>query len=303
MEPAELAWISRHVSTTGPVMWTHARPWATVVQLPTAGGCVWFKRCAAVQAFEPRLTASLFDRWPELVTEVVAYDEDRAWMLLADAGAPIGDIGNPPELWLEVLPRYAELQRGEARYVAQHLEHGVPDLRLTTLPARYHELLSRDLPISDEERSLVAGFLPRFESLCAELATAGVPESIQHDDLHMNNVHTKRGHLRVIDWGDSSIAHPFTSLLVTYRFLERRNGLPLSDPWFAHLRDAYLEPWGSDRAGLRETFALATRVGAFTHVLASLRQRDHLPVAARASFDEDFAVVLRRALAMIDDEP
>src|SRR5919204_6865147 len=81
---------------------------------------------------------------------------------------------------------------------------------------------------------------PRFD----ELAAHGIPETIQHDDLHMANLYAQGGRLRVLDWGDSSISHPFASLVVTFRFLEEINKLSPVDPWFARLRDAYLEPWG-----------------------------------------------------------
>jgi len=64
----------------------HERPWATVLRVPLAGGVAWFKACAPVQAFEPRLTAGLYTRWPDRVAEVLGYDEERAWLLLADAG-------------------------------------------------------------------------------------------------------------------------------------------------------------------------------------------------------------------------
>ena len=93
----------------------HERPWSTVYRVPVANGTAWFKACNEVQAFEPRLSADLFSRWPELVGEVLAYDEHRAWLLLADAGKP---LDRPVEPWLELLPRYAELQqrRGRARF-------------------------------------------------------------------------------------------------------------------------------------------------------------------------------------------
>ena len=103
--------------------------------------------------------------------------------------------------------------------------------------------------------------------------------------------------LRVLDWGDASISHPFASLVVTFRFLDEINHLPPGDPWFARLRDAYLEPWGS---GLVETFALAQRTGIFAHAIASLRQRAHFSAAARTTFDEDFRVILRRALSQTE---
>jgi aminoglycoside phosphotransferase (APT) family kinase protein len=98
----------------------------------------------------------------------------------------------------------------------------------------------------------------------------------------------------VLDWGDASVAHPFTSLVVTFRFLEETNGLAAGDAWFARLRDAYLEPWGT---GHTEAFELAQRIGAFAHAIAWARQRDALPADARPSFDTGFAIILRRALA------
>lgn len=287
-------WVRDRVAPVGPIEVAHERPWATVLRVPVAEGLVWFKACGAVQAFEPRLTASLFRRWPDRVAEVLDHDPERGWLLLADAGAPVGDRGNPPGAWLAALPAYAELQRGEAAHVDDHLAHGVPDLRVDGLPARFEELVRRELPLDDAEREQLRGLAGRFDELCGELAARGVPESIQHDDLHHKNLYERHGRFCVLDWGDSSISHPFASLVVTFRFLEELNGLPRGDRWFTRLRDAYLEPWG---AGHADTFELALRVGTLAHAIAWARQRDHLPDEERARFDEPFGVVLRRALA------
>ena len=64
----------------GAVETAHERPWATVLRVPLAEGVAWFKTCGPVQAFEPRLTAELFTRWPDRVAEVLAHDEERAWL-------------------------------------------------------------------------------------------------------------------------------------------------------------------------------------------------------------------------------
>jgi hypothetical protein len=288
------AWIRAHVEPVGAIETAHQRPWATVLRVPLANGVAWFKACNPVQAFEPRLSAALFARWPDRVAEVLDCDQERGWLLLADAGTPIGVVGNPPRAWLMALPMYAELQRGEAAHADDHLAHGVPDLRVATLPARYEELLRRDLPLEPSELRRLRAFATRFGALCGELAAHQVPETVQHDDLHMANVYAHGERLRLLDWGDTSIAHPFTSLVVTFRFLEARNQLPPADPWFGRLRDAYLEPWGGGLAGV---FALAIRVGTLAHTFAWARQRDYLPEAARPEFDRSFAVILRRAVA------
>jgi Phosphotransferase enzyme family len=292
-------WIRGHVEPVGTIRTVHEQPWATVLRVPLADGVAWFKACAPVQAFEPHLTAELFARWPDRVTEVLGYDEKRAWLLLADAGKPVGDLGNPPEAWLGALPRYAELQHGEAAHTLEHLAHDVPDLRLATLPARYQELLQRDLPLAREEIRQLRDFAPRLAELCDELAAYGAPETIQHDDLHHANLYADGGRLRVLDWGDASISHPFASLVVTFRFLEERTKLPPGDPWFARLRDAYLEPWGR---GLGDAFALAVRVGSVARAIAYIRQRAALRPEERPLFDTDFTVVLRRAVALTSAE-
>ncbi len=289
-------WIRAAVEPSGAIETVHEEPWATVLRVPLADGVAWFKACAPVQAFEPRLTADLFERWPDLVPEVIAYDERRAWLLLADAGTSVDQFGNPPEAWLEILPRYAELQKGEVAHVHEHLEHGVPDRRLTALPGGYDELLELDLPIERPEIDRLGGFQPCFAKLCEELAAAGVPESIQHDDLHCWNLYRRNDRLRVLDWGDSCVSHPFASLVVTFRFLEEITRLMPGDPWFTRLRDAYLEPWGPD---LADVFRLAYRVGSFARAIAYIPVRAAVPKEELAEFDTDFTVVLRRAIAQM----
>lgn len=288
------SWIRSHVEPVGIIDKVHQRPWATVLRVPLANGVAWFKACAPVQAFEPRLTAELFARWQDRVPEVLGYDDARAWLLLADPGMLVGASGNPPEAWLAALPLYAELQRGEAAYAQDHLEHGVPDLRLETLPARYDELLQLDLPLNPEEVRQLRAFTPRFAELCNELAAYRVPETIQHDDLHHANLYRDGSCMRVLDWGDASISHPFASLVVTFRFLEERAKLAPADRWFARLRDAYLEAWGQ---GLGNAFALAFRVGSFARSIAYMRQRVALSSEELPGFDSDFSTVLRRAVA------
>jgi hypothetical protein len=286
-------WIREHVEPAGPVELTHDRPWSQVLRVPLHGGVAWFKQCGPAQAFEPRLTAVLAARWPGLLPEVLAHDEERAWLLSADAGAPLAASGNPPEAWLELLPRYAELQRGEAAHADEHLAHGVPDLRAETWAARYDDLAARELPLEPDEVEALRAYAPRFAELAEELAAAGVPASVQHDDLHHMNVYGGGGALRVVDWGDASVSHPFGSLVVTFRFLEEATGLARDDPWFARLRAAYLEPWG---AGLDGTLDLALRVTAFVHTLAWARHRDNLPDYDLTRFDAVWALILRRAM-------
>ena len=286
-------WVAACAPIVGHLELVQTEPWASVFRAPSDAGIVWFKRCAPHQAFEVPLTASLSARWSTTVTEVLAYDVDRRWLLMADAGEPLRKLGNPPERWLDVLPAYARLQIGEMERSADRLDAQVPDLRLTQLPARYDELLAAGLPLVPSETAALAAFRQRFSHLCAELESHGIGATVQHDDLHMNNVYVKGGALRVLDWGDASISHPFFSLFEMFRFLTEMNRLSPGDAWFGRLRDAYLEPWGPGHA---EVFDLALRIAGFARAIAWLDQRDALPERDRPDFDEAFAVMLRIAL-------
>lgn len=262
--------------------------WATTTRIPTTDGPVWFKACAASHRFEAELVATLARRRPDLLPRVLACDAARGWLLTADAGVSFDELGNPPELWLGLLPRYAELQRDATA------PESVPDRTLPRWPALYEELAASALPLEPAEMERLRRFAPRFAELCSELAGHGLPVAIQHDDLHHRNAFVDGERLRIVDWGDASLSHPFVSLVVTYRFLEERNGLRPADPCFARLRDAYLEPWGT---GLVDAFGLAQRLGRFAHAFGWTALRRLLPPDRRAAYDVPFRVVLRRALA------
>jgi len=211
-------------------------PWSTVWRTPDG---LWRKQCKGAWRFEALLTAALASRWPDRVPEVVAHGED--WLLTRDAGTQIAE---DDPLWPDVMRLYAELQRGEAAHIHEHVAAGVPDLRLAQLPERYARLLDE----VDDER--LRRFEPRFAELCAELGDRGVPETIQHDDLHQFNVYVRDGRPRILDWGDSSVGHPYFSLVATLRHVDDRG-----------ITDAFLDAWGGDE----DTLALALRVGRIAH--------------------------------------
>jgi hypothetical protein len=264
------------------------RVWATTSQIPTADGPVWFKACAPSRGFEAELVPSLARCRPDLLPPVIAYDIDRGWLLTADAGRCFDELGNPPELWSRLLPRYAELQREAST------PGSLPDRTVQRWPELYADLVSSELPLDDTQHERVRRFAPRFAERCDELAGYGLPPAVQHDDLHHKNTFVDGDRLRIVDWGDASLSHPFVSLVVTFRFLEERNGLPPTDRWFAELRDAYLEPWGH---GLVPAFELAERLGRFAHAFGWVSLRRLLPAEQRPAYDVPFRTVLERALA------
>jgi hypothetical protein len=275
------AWIRAWVVVDGPIEQTHVQPWSTVLRIPTPDGVVWWKATDAISAFEPKLTAVLAGIRPDVVPEVLAIEPDRGWFLMRDAGVRLRERPDRLADWEAVLPAYAELQLAAAARAGEFLSIGVPDERLAGLADRIEALLRRDEfllldgpeGMTSAERDALLALVPQIAAQCAALASFGVPETIQHDDLNDGNVFVRDGHNRVMDWGDTCITHPFHSLTVLLRATAYSLRLPPAAPELLRLRDVYLEPFESlgTRRELIEMADLAYRTGTLARAHAWYR--------------------------------
>jgi hypothetical protein len=249
------------IRRTGEVEQPHLRPWATVLRAPTDHGAVWMKAPGPYTVFEIGLYELLHRVAPERILDPIATDPDRGWMILPDGGEPIGRELKGADLvdaLVEIMPRYGELQRALVPHVDGLLARGVPDMRPAVMPQRYDEELARSAATGDPETvARLAAFRDTFAAQCAELTAAPGEPSLDHDDLHARNILTGP---RFYDWGDSAVAHPFTTMLVALRALRHDGG---EEAGLLRVRDAYLEAF-TDLAPRRElvaTLELACRVG------------------------------------------
>lgn len=294
------AWIEarlaeRDSTITGEVEQPHIQWWSTALRVPTSEGVVFFKASRPKDAFEGPLTALLAKLVPSRTAEVLAYDVDRAWMLTREAGTRLREAAEGAaqlDEWERLLPRYAELQSSLASRRGELLALGVPDLTLASLPTLLARVLDDTTALTrddedgmtDEQRRALIDGLPAFEDLCVRLAGLGIPESLQHDDLHDGNVFLRADDLVVFDWGDSCISHPFHTLVVTLRALAYRLGLRAGGPEIVRLRDAYLEPWTSraSRADVVMGADLARRTGTVQRAMAWYRSAQDMPPDVKA---------------------
>ena len=241
------AWIDEQVERTDEIEQPHIRPWATALRVPTTEGTLWFKANVPALAHELPVVEVLGARFPAAVPEVVALDEAHNWMLMRDGGEQLRAVierERKLEHWLDVLPLYAELQIAAVADVEQLIARGAPDRGLATLATQHQDLLERVDGLTDSERTSFLALVPQATALCGELASVGIAETIQHDDLHDNNVLTRDGKYVVFDWGDSCVTHPFLSMSVT---LEGVIAWGIDDVENSAdvrpFRDAYLEPF------------------------------------------------------------
>jgi hypothetical protein len=263
---------------------THVRPWSTLLRLPTSEGVFWFKANAIGTAHEGPLIETLARCAPGHVLRPLAIDVREGWLLLPDGGTTLRAAqGGETDIahWEDILSDHAELQRNAAPHADDLAALGVPDVRPERLPEIRADLLDdaaalrigRPDGLTTEQRRQLRADSDRYASLCADLAAIGIPASVNHDDLHDNNVFVPGqagGHYQVFDWGDASVAHPFAVLLVALRVVAHLQNLGPGDPALLRLRDAYLEPWTGefDRASLVQATRLALRVGGVSRALS-----------------------------------
>ncbi len=258
-----------------------------VSRVTLADRVVLFKAEGLGGNHEPRLVADLRQDWPELVPTVLAFDHERAWMLMSDHGNPLWDEVDDPldrlQVFEDILPLYAQMQRQTTDRLERWIGIGLPDRRVDKLPSLMDGLLDGEipggaLPIESDLRRAIDACLPDLEDACAHLASTPVPDALDHADLHGGNILVGRGRPRLIDWGDACITHPFASVFVTFQLsfakIPKDERLPVA----LRLRDAYLEPWSDTQspAELRRAFVLATwiahltRAMDFTHMLQGM---------------------------------
>jgi hypothetical protein len=278
------------IGVSGAIEQPHVRPWSTVFRARTSTEAVYLKCCGASQAHEPQLTALLTRKVPDLLPELLALHPSERWMLVAEGGAKLREAVSGDALlaeWRAILPRYARTQRMLAPHVDEMLAFGTPDFRLVRLVPALARVLDDDSVLglghpdglTFEDRARLRALLPTIEERCRELAALGVPETVQHDDLHDGNVLIGRERRVVFDWGDACVTHPFLSLTVALRAAAHTAKREEDAPEILALRDAYLEPWTdlAPLARLREHADLARRIGNVTRALTWYRVVTEFP--------------------------
>ncbi len=264
----------------GSIEQPHVRPWSTVLRAPTFGGVAYFKAISPTLGHEPLLTQALW-RWREdCIPEVLAVNEERSWLLCMDMGNCLREQIQSIEglrHWRKILPLYAGLQIDMIEHVPELLKVGTLDRRLETLPEQFEQLLahSGDLRIdqpdglSSREYEQLLALIPRFSDQCQALSDYDIPETLHHDDFHDGNVFLCDGNYILSDWGESCVAHPFFSMLVTLRSIAYRLKLAEDSGEISILRDVYLDSWMdyASREDLLEAYSLANRVAMVNRAL------------------------------------
>ena len=260
-----IAWVDEQLAAAGRPRQgepdqVHVRSWSTVIRIPTADGDVWFKANTPELKHEALVALLLARRVPDRVPPLLADDPDRGWMVMEDGGRRLREViaeERDMSRWDDIIEGAADIAHAMEPDVDELLAAGVPDMRLSVLPDRYAALVAHD-DVEQRFRDAV----PRVREMAEELATYGVTETLQHDDLHDGQVFVRGDRQLILDWGDCVVSHPFFTMSVT---LEGVVAWGLDDVENAvdiePLVDRYLRRYDPDRPELRDAVPLALRLG------------------------------------------
>lgn len=253
------------------------RTWerSCLLRVQTDAGDYYFKAVPAMFAHEPVLTQTLAQWLPGQFPHILALDAAHHWMLMEDFGGHSLEHERDITRWETAARRFAEIQIGLALRKHELLALGCPDRPLHELPAHIDALLADDVTLmagtadglqADEIAALRAR-TAEFHEDCAALEQLDIPYTLEHGDLWASNIVRRGENFLFFDWSDSSVTHPFFSLL--FLLEDAREAFPDLPEAAQRVRDAYLGAWALYRPldDLLAAFRLARILAPLHHAV------------------------------------
>jgi hypothetical protein len=262
---------------TGPVEQVRSWERSCILRASTESGEVYLKAVPPMFASEPPLTQALADRYPEHLPRVLAVEPERGWLLMLGVQGTALDQFRDLRTWESALRAFALLQVDAASHVDQWLALGCPDRRLDRLTAAIGPLVEdpsvllsgQEHGLSDSEIARLQSLTPQLQAMGAELASYGIPASLEHGDFYFWQILISDDTPIYIDWSEGSVSHPFFSMLLFFAYAEMEQRLPVASDARERLRDTYLEPWTArapiDR--LRRAFDISQTLAPLHHAV------------------------------------
>ncbi|GAA5106747.1 hypothetical protein GCM10023339_04040 [Alloalcanivorax gelatiniphagus] len=224
---------------TGPLR-TH-RVWSisAVHTVATDRGTLWFKASCEHFSAEAAIVETIARHLPDLVPEVVAVERRRGWLLTEPLPGREA-AGAPADVARALAPLWAAAQVASLGWLDELRGAGAPDRGLDATLSSWREALANpELDgLSDDERRRLGEVVPVVEARLRELWACGFPDTLGHGDLHDGNVARDGADLRVFDWSDGCITHPFLDGTHLAHWISERDGGDAADR-----TPAVLAPW------------------------------------------------------------
>ena len=210
------AWVDEQLAAngtrrTGPLR-TH-RVWSisAVFEVPTDRGPLWFKACCDHFIAEAAIVGRLAQRIGHLVPLLVAGDDRAGWLLMEPLHGA-SDRDRADGAVDAAAPAWARAQVTALDWLDELRAAGCPERGLEATLATWRVVLdtSPELAVLTEaEREQLTTAAAGAEALVREFWACGIPDTLSHGDLHPGNVAYDGREVRIFDWTDGCVTHPF----------------------------------------------------------------------------------------------
>ena len=245
-----LGWVGRAASITPNDEVCEVQQWnasstAFLLRLSSQKGTsFWLKAVDPAESAEYRITLTLGSVFSGYLPKVIAsHDEWGAWLM--EDGGPSADDGLMETKAIRTMSRrLAELQGASMPHLEKLLNCGCSDWRLEhvrnriapALPLLEEAMAAQDLHgLAKFGRRRLEELCEATEEACYRLDTIGIPDTLIHNDLQLENVIGGTAGCHFIDWDQAGIGNPFLA------FEQLRVQLP--DSMIASLVSGYRSWW------------------------------------------------------------
>lgn len=223
---------------------------SAVARVPVEGGAVWCKQPCSHFRAEARIHRAVAELLPEVVPQLIDTEPDRGWLLMEPmVGAE--QAQHAPGAALQVAERWADAQIAAVERVPALLAAGLAQRGLTETLTAFRSLLEHSSELAllrAEELETIRACADRTAELVQELWQGGIPDTLAHGDLHLDNVAWDGETLRLFDWTDGCVSHPFLDIAHLTRFMGVRDEAAAIEAAYASRWRAAFPEVDTDRA-------------------------------------------------------
>ncbi|MGH9587328.1 MAG: phosphotransferase family protein [Acidobacteriaceae bacterium] len=221
-----LNWVEREAALVPDDTICEAQQWngsssAFLLQLSSRKGVtLWLKAVDPTQSYEHRITAALASIFPDYLPKVISSHQGWGAWLMDNGGASAADDGSLADRKAihRISRCLAELQGASMKHLQKLLDCGCADWRLEQVRDKIVPVASR---LEEAMAAQDVHGLPRFgrqrlrdiceatEEACYRLDAIGIPDTLIHNDLQLDNIIPNKVGCRFIDWDQGGIGNPF----------------------------------------------------------------------------------------------
>lgn len=178
----------------------------------------YLKAVPDVFKHELMMSNYLSQHYPSSVPELIMIDHENQWYIMEEMHGPL--LGNSKQLyhWRQALYKLIEIQKKSVLNLRLLKDMKLPERPITTIVKQYLKLSLEQIYqtgyLKEDLYNELLNEVPNIIKKCNRIEKTNVPSTIEHGDFFGGNVIIHNNEPIIYDWSDSTLSHPFLSIIV-----------------------------------------------------------------------------------------